>query len=184
MKKKVHKIYYDYVREENWLNEMAAKGLALIDYNWATYTFEDSKPGEYTYRIELLDSRASHPVSQKYLEFLEDSGVEVVATFTWWAFLRKRTEDGPFEIYSDNASRIIQLKKVSRLWATFGFAELLIGLVNISLGLLPRQGQIHSPVNVFLGLLLVGIAIGFFTLYFRTRKNLRRLEKDIDIQES
>lgn len=186
MKKKVHKIYYDYVTEEKWLNEMSAKGLALIDYNWATYTFEDSRPGEYTYRIELLDSRASHPISQKYLEFLEDSGVEVVATFTWWAFLRKRTEDGPFEIYSDNASRIAQLKKVSRLWASLGAMELFIGLTNVTIGLWPRQelGQIHSPVNVFLGLLLVGIAIGFFTMNSRTRKNLKRLQKEVDIQES
>lgn len=184
MKKKVHKMYYDYLKEEAWLNEMAAKGLALVDYNWATYTFEDSRPGEYTYRIELLDHMASHPSCRNYLEFLEDSGVEVVATFTWWAFLRKKTENGPFEIYSDNASRITQLKKVSRLWVTLGAMELLIGIANITIGIFPWEGQVHSPTNVFLGLLLVGIAIGFFTMNSRYRKNLKRLQKEVDIQES
>lgn len=186
MKKKVHKMYYDYLKEENWLNEMASKGLALVDYNWATYTFEDSRPGEYTYRIELLDHMATHPSSHNYLEFLEDSGVEVVATFTWWAFLRKKTESGPFEIYSDNASRITQLKKVSRLWVSLGAMELMIGISNIAIGIFPKQdqGQIHSPINVFLGLLLVAIGIGFFTMNSRYRKNLKRLQKEVDIQES
>lgn len=33
MKHIVRKAYWNYEKEENWLNEMSAKGLALIDYS-------------------------------------------------------------------------------------------------------------------------------------------------------
>lgn len=39
MKKVIYKAYYDYEKEEKWLKEMSAKGLALINYSWLRYTF-------------------------------------------------------------------------------------------------------------------------------------------------
>lgn len=54
----VHKLYWDFEREERWLNGKAAQGENLIRYRWGTYTFEQGAPGEWTYRIELLPESA------------------------------------------------------------------------------------------------------------------------------
>ena len=71
MKHIVRKPYWNYEKEENWLNEMAAQGLALTGYSWCRYEFEDSDKGKYIYRIELLDQSSSHPASRQYIAFLE-----------------------------------------------------------------------------------------------------------------
>ncbi len=46
-------------------------GLALISYSWCRYEFEDCVPGEYIYRLELLDQLHSHPESVNYLSFMD-----------------------------------------------------------------------------------------------------------------
>ena len=45
MKHIVYKPYWDYEKEERWLNDMAAKGLALSDYSWCRYAFEETPRG-------------------------------------------------------------------------------------------------------------------------------------------
>lgn len=41
----VRKYFADFEKEEQWLNDMSAKGLALVEYSWARYVFEESAPG-------------------------------------------------------------------------------------------------------------------------------------------
>jgi len=89
MKTIIRKPYWNYEKEEKWLNEMSEKGLALTDYSWCRYVFSDSQPGEYIYRIELLEYRPSHPASQKYLRFMEESGVEHIASYMKWVYFKK-----------------------------------------------------------------------------------------------
>jgi hypothetical protein len=40
MKTKFMKIFWDYEKEEKWLNEMVAKGFAMSSYTFCVYTFE------------------------------------------------------------------------------------------------------------------------------------------------
>jgi len=61
MTTKVWKAFLDYEKEEKWLNEMVAKGFAMTAYSWCHYTFENCVPGEYIYRIELLEHSVNHP---------------------------------------------------------------------------------------------------------------------------
>ena len=75
MMTKIPKAYVSYDKEEAWLNEMAAKGLMLVHYSWCTYFFQEGIPGEYTYRLELLENLPSHPESQRYLDFMRDAGL-------------------------------------------------------------------------------------------------------------
>lgn len=100
-------------KEEQWLNEMAARGLMLTDVFAVRYTFEQGTPGEYGYRIELLDNLPSHPESARYLRFLEETGVECVGTFARWVYLRRKTAYGPFELYSDIDSKIRHYKRIT-----------------------------------------------------------------------
>ncbi len=47
----VRKLFWDFEKEEQWLNEMSAKGMALTHYSWCKYVFTDSPKNGI--RIEL-----------------------------------------------------------------------------------------------------------------------------------
>lgn len=74
----VRKYFADFEKEEQWLNDMSAKGLALVEYSWARYVFEESAPGEYIYRLELLEEDPKKAKSAEYLQFMEETGAERV----------------------------------------------------------------------------------------------------------
>ena len=61
MKRVMHRLFWawDFDREEDWLNAWAARGLALVDVCGIRYVFEEGAPGEYEYRLELLEHTAS-----------------------------------------------------------------------------------------------------------------------------
>jgi len=115
MKYTVRKIYTigAYEKEEKWLNEMASKGMMLTDVGFCRYVFEEGTPGEYIYRLELLNHLPSHAESVAYIKFFEETGVEYVSSILCWVYFRKKAEDGFFEIYSDIDSRIKHYKRVT-----------------------------------------------------------------------
>ena len=137
MKRIIWKAYYNFETEEKWLNELASKGLAMTDYSWCRYVLEDTPPGEYIYRIELLDHTASHPESQRYIAFVEETGAEFVASYMRWVYFRKKAADGPFELFSDNTSRITHYRKVRTFWFVFLVIELIAFAMNLAVGLIP-----------------------------------------------
>jgi len=47
MKHIVRKAYWDYEKEEKWLNAMSAKGMALTDYSWCRYVFTETPCNEF-----------------------------------------------------------------------------------------------------------------------------------------
>ncbi|MBP2622768.1 DUF2812 domain-containing protein [Streptococcus oricebi] len=109
MMKVVRKAFYDFTKEEAWLNQMSQEGYALVGYKGGKYYFEPSQQGRYQYKIAIannwkdLDKKA-------YLEFLESTGVTVVATYLGRAYLARPAAEGDFELYSDLDSQIKQIK--------------------------------------------------------------------------
>ena len=55
---------WDFDKEEAWLNEMAAKGLALVSVGLGRYEFEETEPREYRVAMELLEHLPTHPESR------------------------------------------------------------------------------------------------------------------------
>ena len=133
MRKTVRKWFWvwDFDKEEQWLNEMAAQGLVLVDVGWCKYVFEDSVPGEYQVRLELLENQPSHEESQKYIRFIEDTGAEQVGAFLRWVYFHKKTADGPFDLFSDLQSRIKHIKRIIALILPLSCANLCIGMSNL-----------------------------------------------------
>lgn len=119
MKKVLWKWYINYEREEKWLNAMAEKGWAMTGYTWCRYEFTKCAPGEYQYRIELLENMAGHSESLKYLDFLSESGIEHVASYMRWIYLRKKAGDTPFDLFSDIDSRIRHYRRVLAFFSSF-----------------------------------------------------------------
>ena len=183
MKHIVHKAYWDYEKEEQWLNEMSQKGLALEDYSWCRYVFRDAPAGKYIYRIELLDKSGTNYESQKYLGFLEETGIECVATYMRWAFLRKEASLGPFDLYSDIDSKINYYTKVINFWNIFAALELSIGVMNIVVGLANSGRYGGIGFNFFLGLPLVGLGVALIKLGDPLRAKIKRLQQERTILE-
>ena len=162
---------WDFDKEEKWLNEMAAKGLSLVSVGFCKYEFEDSMPGEYKVCLQLLDKMPRHPESQKYIEFLEATGAEHIGNFTRWAYFRKKSKDGEFELFYDNDSRIKYVSKVIGFVSLITIANWIIGIDNVFIAM-----SFSSPMN-YLG--IINLLIGLFGTWgvirlMRKRKKMKQ----------
>ncbi len=115
---------WSFEKEEDWLNEMAMNGWVLDSVSYCTYHFVRSEPGEYSVRLEM------HPYDEAYLSFMRETGADYVGRMMMWIYFRKKTADGPFDLFSDIDSRIRHLEKIGRVLAGIGGANLVIGMVN------------------------------------------------------
>ena len=115
---------WDFEKEEDWLNEMAMNGWVLDGAGFCTYHFVRCEPGEYSVRLEM------HPYDESYLAFMNETGAEYVGRMMMWVYFRKKTAEGPFDLFSDIDSRIGHLNKIGRMLAILGLANLLIGVAN------------------------------------------------------
>lgn len=170
MRKRIFKLYTNYEKEEVWLNQMAASGWNCISYCFGRYEFEKGTPGEYTYRIQLLDYAPTHPNSAEYLALLEDAGIELFASHIRWVYLRKKTSGGSFELFSDRGSRITHYKRIIAMLLPLALVNFVFGV-----GLL-ENGRIIRSFNLAAALIL---AVPIFSYYRR----MNDLEKDSQILE-
>lgn len=162
---------------------MCAKGYALVDYSWCRYVFEDCEEGEYIYRLELLKKPAKHIESQKYIEFLEDTGIEHVASYMRWIYCRRKSTEGKFDLFTDLDSKIKHFKMVSAFWWVLTCVNLSTGLYNVLLGTSLNDTSSVTNINTILGAL--GIIVGIFLLVVAApvRKKIRKLKEEIKISE-
>jgi hypothetical protein len=184
MTQNIWKGYMDYEKEEEWLNEMSAKGLAFTNYMFFRYAFTDSKPGEYIYRIDLLENLPSHPESKKYLNFLKESGVEVVCSWARWVYLRKKAELGSFDLYTDAESLLQHHRKVSTLYMILFFVMICGGVGNLIMGL----GALHDfdeiiKLNFAVGIVMICLSVGVFAAWNSQRKKVKQLKQEKNIRE-
>lgn len=174
MRRIVHKLFFvwNFDKEAQWLNEMAAKGLCLVGVGFCRYEFEDCLPGEYNICMQLLEKCVKDPESQKYIEFLESTGAEHIGTFTRWVYFRRKAELGPFELFSDNANRLKHLRSIISMIALVSGANLLMGLENLLMVF-----TIQSYVNL-LG--FINLALGILGTWGTVRliKKRNRMKKE------
>ena len=133
MRKVIKKLYFiwSFDKEEKWLNEMAAKGLALVSVGFSRYEFEDCAPGEYNVRLELLKDTVNHPESQNYIRFIEETGAEHIGTLFRWVYFRKKADTAPFNLFSDIDSRIRHLNRMLFIPVIFCIANM-INAINMT----------------------------------------------------
>lgn len=155
MRRIVHKLIFvwDFDKEERWLNEMAAKGLCLVGVGFCRYEFEECVPGEFRICLQLLEKSVKDPESQKYIEFLESTGAEHIGTFTRWVYFRRSAEDGPFELFSDNASQLKYLKRIVSFIALIAGLNLFVGVQNLwMVAFLHNYGNLIGLLNLIIGI--------------------------------
>lgn len=164
---------WNFDKEEQWLNDMAAKGLALIDVGFCRYTFENTSPGEYAFRLELLNNLPEHKASQDYISFVKETGAEYVGAVFCWAYFRKKTDTGAFDLYSDNRSRIQHLNRILLLLAILILLEFFLSALRIY-----EYFRLRLTADIVIASLLMGFALligyGFCRIFLKKRK----LQKD------
>lgn len=108
---------FDKDMEEAWLNDYCRQGWAMAGFFAGLTTFVPCEPGEFVYRIDLLPGHGLRADDYEgYVIFMNEMGVEVLQRWGRWVYLRKRAEDGPFEIYTDINSRIDLYCRIRKLF--------------------------------------------------------------------
>ena len=120
---KIHKLRlgFDTDKETKWLNRMAEQGWAMTGFCLGVYRFEKCEPGEYIYQVDIAEGFFS--VSESYRQFMEELGVEVVSCWGPWVILRRRAQEGVFEMYTDVESTITRYTKVRKVFQVAGVIE-------------------------------------------------------------
>ena len=145
----IHKWYWvwDFEKEEEWLNQMAEEGQLLDGVGWCTYRFRNSLPGEYVIRLDLDRNDGN------FHELLADAGAECIGKVFKWAYYRRRTDEGPFELYNDIDSKEDYLNRIIRFIGIVCILNLAIGLLGIA------NDSPAAPLNMLCAALLA-YAIG------------------------
>ncbi|MDR2957422.1 MAG: DUF2812 domain-containing protein [Coriobacteriales bacterium] len=180
MQKTIHKLFWlwDFDKEEAWLNEMAAKGLVLAEVGYARYVFEDKAPGAYQIRLEMLQKQPSHPESQDYIRFLEETGAEHIGTFYSWVYFRKNTNEGSFDLFSDVESRIKHLNRILVIPSIL----LAFTLLN-SYSWIDRYIENNDAGNLAVALLLSVLSLFMMYAFIRLFVKRLKLKKDSRLYE-
>ncbi len=169
---------WEFDKEEQWLNDMAAQGEALVSARYITYEFEDSASGEYAVRLEMLEHAPDSAEGQQYIEFVESTGAEYVGKVMKWVYFRKKTADGPFELHGDNATRIKHLRGIIRLLLPLGIFNAGVGLYNLCIGI-----AWGSLVNVLCAGLSAAVTVLLVCGLIKLNDKKKRLEKDAQLYE-
>lgn len=167
-RKTMHRWYWvwDFEKEEQWLNEMAAEGWSLVDVGYCTYTFEKTEPNMYCIRLEMRKA------DDDYISFMEDTGAEYIGRVLQWLYFRKKSEFGQFDLFSDIDSKITHLQGIYRMVMTLGMLNLVIGTLN---AMIEGNGLIRTMNLLVATLLMYGAG--------RLKGKIEYLEKERQIHE-
>jgi len=176
-KKLIFRLFFDYEKEEEWVNGMAKNGWHLTSFGIGNYAFEKGAPGKYIYRNEMIYELGSKDDSKEYIDFLRDSGIELVKKKLNWAYFRKEAADGPFELYSDTSSKLAYINRFHYLFLFVFFINLFIGIINFILFSYANK----ESINDFVAGVNTGVAIALIYPILKIMKKRRNLKNQLEI---
>lgn len=169
---------WEFDEEDKWLNDMAAKGKALVSVRYMTYEFEDSAPGEYAVRLEMLEHMPDSEEGKQYIEFVESTGAEYIGHVMKWVYFRKKTAVGPFELHSDNKTRMKHLKRIIALLRPLAVVNVGMAGYNFCVGI-----GLNSVVNVVCAGLSAAVAWLLYRGLVKLNDKKLQLEKESQLFE-
>jgi hypothetical protein len=184
MKKTIFRLYYvwQWEKEEQWLNAMSQKGWQLIYATIGTYRFEMGEPAEYTYRLELLDKNLKSEENTSYLNFLNETGIEMVGKCKSWIYLRSKMANSGFGPNNKTLYDLTHLLKVQDL--SNMIRNIMLAMIAIAVcTLLFMDNMSESHLKEFLRGFCTGLVLSssLFTLIMIpfTKKNNDKIKKAI-----
>lgn len=184
------KRFRDLEKEEEWLNEMSEKGLALKKIKWGffadKYIFEHCDK-KYTYREDYNIDDALEELTSPYIKFVTETyGCEFVCLANGKVYFRKSADKGDFPpVYTDINSRIEAEKKIFGKMVGYACGAVPImcicglNLYNTfnSDTVFGRMGFIFSIIAIVCA---VFDAVWFFTAAVQRYKKIKELENNRD----
>lgn len=170
-------------KEEKWLNEMSAKGMQLVNVGFCRYEFEQGMSNEYIYRLEFLDKLPLNAESVAYIKFMEETGVDYIGSLFRWAYFRRKSTDGPFELYSEISSKIKHYKRINYICNFLIVMEMTIAVMEFWKAWNEYMSYGHWIIFIFLGVFLTVLTIIIFFIGHPIRKTLKALKKEHRIRE-
>lgn len=180
MKTSVKKTFLDIHKEEQWLNEQGENGLMLIGYHGGEYEFEDVSPVKYQYKIDMPDYTGSK--KKEYLDFLEETGISVVAQYGGRVYLRKNAADGPLDLYTEKKEVAKQMSKRYSHFFGIAISQFILGIFMLMQTLYHVQQKgvpFWIAVVIDAGLIISGIIFFILGVRKHRRYSLPKEEKDI-----
>lgn len=120
---------WNYEKIEQWLEDMEAGGLRLIDVtiDGICFHFEKSKPAKARYCIDYQSK-----LTPEYISLINDDGWQIFKIGFGWYILRKQYDEDRPEFYNDFEALIARDKTLLSIMLVIGVPSiLLLGLVII-----------------------------------------------------
>ena len=181
MNKVIYKFFWlwNYDQEDNWLNDMSSKGYELISVGCCRYKFRKCECNEYIHRIEFYNNFIKVSKRVKYISFIEETGVKYIGTVNHNLYFSKKSNQGDFEIYSDNTSKIKYLNQMLIFMITFSIINLIAGSFNLFIA--STLTSYINPMNFMVGIInvILGLIIikGAYIIY--RKKQLLEHQKQL-----
>ena len=102
----------EYEQEEQWINEMARDGWALTAVGFCRFSFRRARPGEFIYKLDMVERTTQDEVKESYFNFLTECGIRIVGEYKDWIYLQKRAADGPFDMKNDTYAKLRKVNKI------------------------------------------------------------------------
>ncbi|MCM1214500.1 MAG: DUF2812 domain-containing protein [Lachnospiraceae bacterium] len=163
------RFYLDKDKETTWLNSMVREGWAASGFFAGFYRFDPCEKGAYQYQVDFTDRLFS--VSNDYREFMQEMGVEIVANWGFWTFLRRPASEGAFELYTDVDSQIEHYTKIRRMFKVAAVLELLCFFMEL---LAAYNG---FPLGYAFAFLVGALALALSNMCFRTSDIIEKLKE-------
>lgn len=135
------KCFFDFRKEEKWLEDMGRKGYRLRKSSGGFYQFDYcNTPGEFNIKIDYRYFSKSQDFLN-YCALFEDSGWQHIAgsknSGTQY-FVKNRADAGD-DIFTDNFSRAGRYKRISFMWMTMAVIYLPLACSFITTGFIRAQ---------------------------------------------
>lgn len=117
------RMYFNKDKAAAWLNRMSADGWAVRSFGAGFWAFDRCTPGEYQYAIDF--AAGSPGTRADYYDFMRGIGVTPIGRWGPWVLLQRSSACGPFEMYTDDATKAAQLRKILSFFKVVCIIELL-----------------------------------------------------------
>lgn len=169
-----YRFMLDYEKEERWINEMSARGWHLKKFCLGRFVFEREEQVEYIYRNEyIIDLKKVE--KEEYKSLLKDSGAEIVHESFGWIYVRKLASEGPFEIFSDSASKITYYNKVQNIMMTLFGINIFMFFLNV---ILFSQHDPFNGLNFTVGIINAIVALVLLIPIKHIKQSKKKLERE------
>ncbi len=168
-----------YKQEEQWLNDLAAQGKALIKQDFGVrYRFEPCEKGEWQYKILFTDNLPNTVEAQDFESFLAENGIEQVGRFHRWAYFRKKNDGTPFELYNTKKDEYNEMSKVLNMATVLRTLMIFDWVLMFALGVF--EGFVgHLPVI----LLVTVVTVFIYNVHKNLKGQVELLKRDADLFE-